>query len=167
MKVIKTIFKNDIKSIFSNVFVFAIFVGVCLIAALYAWANIYSNWDPYSNTGNLKMAAVSLDKGYTDSEGKELNIGDGLIDNLKENDAIDWIFVDSDKDALDGVRSDDYYGAVIIVPEDFTSSFFNVLDGEVRHPKLIFYQNQKKNPVANKITDTVVEKLKGSWCNKS
>ena len=161
MNTIKKIFKNDIKSVFSNFFVLVIFLGVCFIPALYAWCNIYSNWDPYSNTGNLKMAAVSMDKGYEDADGNMLNIGDGLMDSLKENDAIDWEFVESDEAALEGVRRGDYYGAVV-VPEDFTGTFFDALEGEVHHPKLIFYQNQKKNPVANKITDTVVEKLKSS-----
>lgn len=103
MKQIKKIFRTDVKNLFKNFFAMAIVVGICFLPALYAWCNIYSNWDPYGNTGNLKVAAVSLDKGYTDEDGNYHNTGDSVIDGLKENDKIDWQFVDSKDEAIDGV----------------------------------------------------------------
>ncbi len=48
MKKVIAILKNDIRSIFSHVLIFVIFAGVCFLPALYAWCNIYSNWDPYA-----------------------------------------------------------------------------------------------------------------------
>ena len=35
-----------------------------IVPSLYAWFNIAASWDPYKNTGNLKVAVASLDKGY-------------------------------------------------------------------------------------------------------
>ncbi|MCR5545589.1 MAG: YhgE/Pip domain-containing protein [Lachnospiraceae bacterium] len=161
MKMIKTIFHTDLKHLFKSFFALIIVVGVCFLPALYAWCNIYSNWDPYGNTGNLKMAAVSLDKGYTDDEGVYENAGDDIIAELKENDKIDWQFVDSQEEALAKVEDGTYYGAVVVT-EDFSYNMYNVFIEDVEKPQLIFYQNQKKNPVATKISDTVVETLQNN-----
>ncbi|MCR5668365.1 MAG: YhgE/Pip domain-containing protein [Lachnospiraceae bacterium] len=155
MKQIKKIFYTDVKNIFKNFFALVIIIGICFLPALYAWCNIYSNWDPYGNTGNLKVAAVSLDQGYTDEDGNYHNTGDSVIESLHENDKIDWQFVDSEEDAVDGVTSGKYYGAVVI-SDDFTYNMYNIFLEDVEKPSLVFYQNQKKNAVANKITDTVV-----------
>ena len=65
MKTIKKIFWTDVKNLAKNMFALIIAVGVCFLPALYAWFNIYSNWDPYGNTGSLQLAAVSLDEGFT------------------------------------------------------------------------------------------------------
>ncbi|MCR4797302.1 MAG: YhgE/Pip domain-containing protein [Lachnospiraceae bacterium] len=161
MTMIKKIFYNDVKNLFKSLFALIIAVGVCFLPALYAWCNIYSNWDPYGNTGNLKMAAVSLDKGYLTDEGEMENVGDEIIENLHENDKIDWQFVETEEEAKEGVESGKYYGAVVIA-EDFSYSMYNVFLEGVEKPQLIFYQNQKKNPVATKISDTVVETLQNN-----
>ena len=55
------IFKRDMCGIFRNVLVLIIVIGLCVLPALYAWFNIYSNWDPYSNTGTIPVAVVSED----------------------------------------------------------------------------------------------------------
>ena len=161
MKMIKKIFYTDLKNLFKSFFALIIVVGVCFLPALYAWCNIYSNWDPYGNTGNLKMAAVSLDKGYTDEDGTYENAGDEIIDELKENDKIDWQFVDSEEEAMEKVEDGTYYGAVVIT-EDFSYNMYNIFLEDVDKPQMIFYQNQKKNPVATKISDTVVETLQNN-----
>lgn len=161
MNTIKKIFVNDIKHIATNFFILVIVLGVCVLPALYAWCNIYSNWDPYGNTGNLKVAAVSLDKGYTDDDGKFSNSGDAIIESLHDNDKIDWQFVKTREEALSGVEKGEYYAA-LVVPEDFTYNMYNILFEDVEKPRLIFFQNQKINPVANKITDTVVENIQGN-----
>ena len=161
MKTIKKIFFDDVISLVKNFFALVIVVGICFLPALYAWFNIYSNWDPYGNTGALKFAAVSLDKGYTDEEGEYHNQGDTIIENLHENTSVDWQFVDSEEDAVNGVYSGEYYAA-IVVDEDFTYNMYNVLTDDVKRPVLHFYENQKKNPVATKISDTVAQSLQNN-----
>ncbi|WP_028243119.1 YhgE/Pip domain-containing protein [Pseudobutyrivibrio ruminis] len=161
MKTVKKIFVDDVVGLAKNFFALVIVIGICFLPALYAWFNIYSNWDPYGNTGALKFAAVSLDKGFTDENGEYHNQGDTIIENLHENTAVDWQFVDSEKEATDGVYSGEYYAAVVI-DEDFTYNMYNVLTEEVDRPILHFYENQKKNPVATKISDTVVQSLQNN-----
>ncbi len=158
MRTIKKIFRDDVLSLAKNFFALVIVIGICFLPALYAWFNIYSNWDPYGNTGALKLAAVSLDKGYTDDDGVYHNQGDTIIENLHENTAVNWQFVKTADDAIDGVYSGKYYAAVII-DEKFSYNMYNVFSDEGAGPTLLFYENQKKNPVATKISDTVVQTL--------
>ncbi|SFH81017.1 putative membrane protein [Pseudobutyrivibrio sp. OR37] len=161
MKTVKKIFVDDVVGLVKNYFALVIVIGICFLPALYAWFNIYSNWDPYGNTGALKFAAVSLDKGFTDEDGEYHNQGDTIIENLHENTAVNWQFVDSAEEATAGVYSGEYYAAVV-VDEDFTYDMYNVLTEEVDRPTLHFYENQKKNPVATKISDTVVQTLQNN-----
>lgn len=155
MKTIKKIFFTDVKNLAKNLFALIIAVGVCFLPALYAWFNIYSNWDPYGNTGNLQLAAVNLDQGYTDENGEFKNTGEDIMDELAGNDKVDWQFVDSADEAIEGVESGKYYAA-LVVQNNFTYNMYNMFVNTTEEPTLIFYQNQKKNPVANKISDTIV-----------
>ena len=161
MRTIKKIFRDDVISLAKNFFALVIVIGICFLPALYAWFNIYSNWDPYGNTGALKLAAVSLDKGYTDDNGVYHNQGDTIIENLHENKAVNWQFVKTADDAIDGVYSGKYYAAVII-DEKFSYNMYNVFSDGSTGPTLLFYENQKKNPVATKISDTVVQTLQNN-----
>ena len=161
MKNIFRIFKADVKGLLKNFFALVIALGLCALPALYAWFNIYANWDPYANTGNIRIAVASLDKGWTNKDGDKLNMGQNVIDSLKESDSIGWVFLDTEKEALDGVYSGDYYAAVVI-DEDFTYSMYNAIADNFTNPKITYYENQKKNAVASKITDTAVSTLQTS-----
>ncbi len=158
MKTIKKIFLTDLKNLSKNFFALVVAIGVCFLPALYAWFNIYSNWDPYGNTGALQMAAVCLDTGYTDDEGKYINVGNDIMKDMAKNDKVDWNFVTTKEEAIHGVESGKYYAAVVI-EKKFTYNMYNMFIETDKQPTLTFYQNQKKNPVANKISDTIVGNL--------
>lgn len=98
----------------SNVIAMIVIMGITVIPTLYAWFNIAASWDPYGNTGNLKIAVASLDEGY-DSEliNVNLNLGDQILDTLKENDNFNWVFTEAD-DASSGVKSGKYFAALVI-----------------------------------------------------
>ena len=89
-------------------------------------------WDPYSNTGTIPVAVVSVDKGYTKSDGEFVVMGDTVIDNLKENDKIGWQFVKTEDEAVDGVYSGDYYAAIVI-GENFSESMYGFADNDLVH----------------------------------
>ena len=65
MKNIFLIFKNDVMKIHKNVIAMIVIMGITVIPTLYAWFNISASWDPYGNTGELKLAVASDDEGYT------------------------------------------------------------------------------------------------------
>ena len=66
MKNIFKIYKRDLKKIFTNSMAIILAVGIAVLPSLYAWFNIYANWDPYgpASTGNMKVAVVINDEGY-------------------------------------------------------------------------------------------------------
>lgn len=161
MKNILAIFKADVRGLVKNVLALIIIIGLCILPSLYAWFNIYSNWDPYANTGNIKIAAYSEDEGYTGEDGTVQNMGRKILDNLKENTAIGWTMVNSGEEAIEGVKSGDYYAAVVI-EKDFSYKMFNMFAEGFANPGITYYENEKKNAVATKITDTAVSTLQQS-----
>lgn len=161
MKNILAIFKADVRGLVKNVLALIIIIGLCILPSLYAWFNIYSNWDPYANTGNIKIAAYSEDEGYTGEDGTVQNMGEKILDNLKENTAIGWTMVNSGEEAIEGVKSGDYYAAVVI-EKDFSYKMFNMFAEGFANPGITYYENEKKNAVATKITDTAVSTLQQS-----
>ena len=152
MKNIVKIFLADARRISKNVVAVVVIMGLCVIPSLYAWFNIFSNWDPYGpeSTSNLKVAVVSLDAGSMVS-GVNLNVGDSVIEGLKSNTTIGWVFTDTEEEAVDGVNNGDYYAA-LVVPKDFTEDMISFLGGEMEHPEIVYYENEKKNAIAPKIT---------------
>ena len=117
----------------------------------YAWFNIAANIDPYANTSAIQIAVANNDQDASTND-LTINAGDQIMENLKENDQLGWVFTSEEK-AVDGVRSGKYYAAIVI-PEDFSDSLLSVLSGTLETPELNYYINEKVNAIAPKITDT-------------
>ena len=152
MKNIWNIFRADWKRLTASVVAVVVMLGLCLVPCLYAWFNILSNWDPYgpASTGRIRVAVASEDDGC-EVLGLHLNIGELVLQGLESNDQMGWVFVDDAQTALDGVSAGDYYAALIVPPE-FTGDFVSILEGDLRHPEIQYYENEKKNAIAPKIT---------------
>ena len=161
MRNIWTVFRTDLRTLSKCFFACVVVVAIALLPSLYAWLNIYSNWDPYGNTGGISIAVASLDEGYTDEDGVYENKGDNVVDDLREATSINWVIVDTEEEAKSGVESGDYYAAVVI-DRDFSRNMFRMLTDWTGKPAITYYENAKKNAVATKITDTAVETLKRS-----
>lgn len=152
MRNIIAIFKRDLSRIRGSVVALIVAVGLVIVPTLYAWFNIAGSWDPYGNTGNLKVAVANSDDGYmSDLIPVRVNIGDTVVSALRENDQLDWRFV-SESDAVEGVRSGEYYAAVVI-PENFSSRMMTVFSGDAEHAEIVYYENQKANAIAPRVTD--------------
>lgn len=160
MRNIWTVFKTDLRTLSKCFFACVVVVAIALLPSLYAWLNIYSNWDPYGNTGGISIAVASLDRGYTDN-GEYVNNGRDVLEDLKTATSINWVIVDTEQEATDGVYAGDYYAAVVI-DEDFSRKMYRMFTDWTGQPAITYYENAKKNAVATKITDTAVETLKRS-----
>ena len=152
MKQIFEIFKSDIKEIFRKVNTWIIIIGLIFLPSMYAWPNILSSWDPYSHTNNLKVAVISEDEGATVG-GKNVNLGESLITNLKGNKNLDWQFVSSKQQAEDGVKIGDYY-ASIVIPKSFSSDITSITRGELKKATIEYSVNEKINAISPKITNS-------------
>ena len=152
MKNILNIMRHDLKKITGSVVAIITVMGLCLVPCCYAWFNILSNWAPYESeaTGRISVAVANMDEG-SNAAGFQINVGDKITEALGANEDIGWIFVESDKEAVEGVRSGDYYAALVI-PEDFSTGVLSFMSGDLTNPELKYYENEKKNAVAPKIT---------------
>ena len=145
------IIKTDFKAVFSNPIVTLVLIALIILPSLYALINIQACWDPYGNTGDVQFAIANLDNGST-FEGKQLNIGNELVKELKDNDKFEWTFVTEDE-LRDGVYNGDYY-AGIVIPKNLTENVLSITSDDPQQAKLEYVVNMKANPVAAKLTDS-------------
>lgn len=152
MKNIWKIARNDFRNISTNVVAIVLVIGLCVLPSLYAWFNILSNWDPYLEdaTSNLKIAVFSKDTGITVGRLK-LCIGSSITESLGENTTIGWVFPKDERTAINGVYNGSYYAALVI-PENFTKSISGIAEGNLDGGTISYYENEKKNAIATKIT---------------
>ncbi|MBO0428742.1 YhgE/Pip domain-containing protein [Vagococcus fluvialis] len=145
------LYRLDWTRIFKNKLTFVLMIALMFIPSLYAWFNIAALWDPYSNTGDIKIAVYSDDQTATVMD-EEVNIGDTILENLKDNDSLGWQFVDSKEELDKGVRSGKYY-AGIYLPKTFSENLLSFVKGDIKNPEIEYSVNQKINAIAPKISD--------------
>jgi yhgE/pip C-terminal domain len=152
LKNIIEIFRKDIKEVFRKTNTWIIIVGLIFLPSMYAWPNILSSWDPYGHTNNIKVAVTSEDAGAT-VDGKELNLGNSLVEGLKSNKNLNWQFVSNKEEAENGVRIGDYY-ASIVVPKNFSQDMTSVSRTEPKRATIEYTVNEKINAISPKITNS-------------
>lgn len=150
MKNILNIYKSDIKKITRNSSVLIIAIGLIILPSLYAWFNIKASWDPYGNTKGIKVAIVNEDTGITINN-KNVNIGNNVVNELKTNTQLGWIFLNSEE-ADRGLKTGKFY-ASITIPANFTKDMSSILNGDIKRGELIYTVNEKINAISPKITD--------------
>ena len=152
MKNIIEIFQNDLREIFRKVRTWIVIIGLILLPSMYAWPNILSAWDPYGHTNNIKVAVVTEDSG-AEVNGQKVNLGENLVDGLKNNKNLDWQFLKNKKEAEDGVKIGDYY-ASIVIPKNFSEDLTSVSRGFPKKATIEYTVNEKINAISPKITNS-------------
>lgn len=165
MRIAARIFFRDIRRILRNPIAVVVAIGVCIIPSLYAWLNILANWDPYENTSTVPIAVTIEDEGADVTGMGHVNAGKMVRERLAENTQLGWAFVDSQSDALEGVRAGTYYAAFVI-PADFTDSLADVLQGDTGQAHIAYYVNEKANAIAPKVADTGATTLENQIANQ-
>ncbi|TKI85675.1 YhgE/Pip domain-containing protein [Bacillus mycoides] len=149
MKQIWRIYKTDLRNVAKHWAAIVIVLGLMILPSLYAWFNIKASWDPYGNTKGIQIAVSNQDVG-SNLRGKDINIGEEIVDSLKKDKNFGWKFVD-EKQAIYGVERGDY-SASITIPKDFSEKIATVLNENPQKPELDYYVNEKVNAIAPKIT---------------
>ena len=149
MKKIWQVYLSNLKHVFSNRVAFLIVLVLCILPSLYAWFYLKSSRDPYGNTKGLKIAVVNEDLGVVFRD-QRVNIWADVVNELKTNDSIWWVFVDSQV-AQEGTRLGKYY-ASIVIESWFSEKMVSLLDEFPRHPEIHYTVNEKINAIAPKIT---------------
>lgn len=127
--------------------------AVMVVPIMYAGMFLWAFWDPYDQLEDVPVAIVNEDESY-EFEGETLTIGDELVDNLKEEDAFDFHFVDK-KTGLKGLENQDYY-ILIEIPEDFSEKSTTMMDDVPEKINLIYKPNESYNFLASQIGETAM-----------
>lgn len=143
------IYTKDIRNIVTNWVVAIIVGGLIFLPSLYAWLNIYASMDPYAHTSNMKIAIVNEDTGTT-VRNEAINVGNEVIENLKTNESFTWE-LENEKQAMEHLKNGDYF-AMIVIPNDFSQKLTSILTEQPTKAHIDYYVNEKKNPIAPKIT---------------
>lgn len=149
MKQIWRIYTTDLRNVAKHWAAIVIVLGLTILPSLYAWFNIEASWDPYGNTKDVPIAVSNEDVG-SNLRGKDINIGNEIVDSLKDNKNLGWKFVDEEQ-AIDGVKHGEYY-ASITIPKDFSEKIATVISDNPQKPELEYFVNEKVNAIAPKIT---------------
>ena len=149
--------KQEWKNILKNHWIQIVLVALILIPSIYTVVFLGSMWDPYGNSGNLPVAVVNRDKAV-DYNDKKLDVGNQLVDKLKDNDSLDFHFVNS-KEANKGLKDGDYY-MVITIPSNFSKNATTLLDKNPKKMVLNYTTNPGTNYVASKMDDSAIAKIK-------
>lgn len=144
------IFREDIKNIKRVPFVIILLLGLSILPSFYAWFNLSSTWDPYNNTEGIKIAVVNEDEGAK-LDGKNINVGNQLVKQLKDNDKFGWDFVNR-KTADDGVEKGDYY-ASIYLHKTFSEEVTSIYHKKPKKAVIDYKVNEKSNAIAPKMTN--------------
>ncbi|GAA5818313.1 MAG: ABC transporter permease [Methanobrevibacter sp. CfCl-M3] len=151
------IFKTDIKTIIHNPFVMLVLIVIVLIPSLYALVNIDANWNPYSNLNQLKIAVVNNDDGYL-TNNTNINIGQNILDGLKENGGFKWEFVNYTA-GMEGLESEKYY-ALIEIPKNFSETVYSIEEGKnTKRSEIILLNNEKINPISPRIINSGLDQV--------
>lgn len=137
--------------------VLASVVAALLVPVVYGGILLSATWGPYDHLNNLPVAVVNNDRGAM-SDGSPVNVGEELVNNLREGEDLGWEFVDS-TDAMKGLQDDKYYMAIVI-PEGFSERVTTVMDPNPQKLELEYIQNEGLNFLAAQVTRTATEKIR-------
>ena len=151
MRNVFRVFVRDVLRLLKTPPALVVIAALMVLPSLYTWYNVLGFWNPYENTGNLRVAVVNEDAGGSSELTGEMNLGDQIVDELHGNDQLQWVFTDYD-DAMARLDRGDCYGAYVI-PDDFTERLLGLTEGRYDDPTLKYYVNERLGPVSPKITD--------------
>ncbi|WP_017152920.1 YhgE/Pip domain-containing protein [Bacillus bingmayongensis] len=137
-------------------------IAVLFVPILYAGMFLWAFWDPYKQLDDLPVAVVNLDKGAV-FDGKPIEVGKGLVDELKDNESFKWEFV-SEKTAKEGMENRKYY-MLVRIPENFSNNATTLLKDNPKPLNLEYIPNESLNFLSSQIGGTAIEKIKSEVSN--
>ncbi|WP_107841204.1 YhgE/Pip domain-containing protein [Metasolibacillus meyeri] len=149
-------FKAEWKKVLTNKMLILMMMVIPLIPIIYSGIILSAYWDPFGSTSNLPVAVVNEDE-PSELEGKTISIGEELVNNLKENDDLDWHFVSSEV-AGKGFDDGDYY-MVITIPQDFSLKASTILEDNPEKMELTYEVNPGRNFFSVTISEQAMNRI--------
>lgn len=152
------VFVTDLKRMVKSKLFLISVIAIIIVPVLYSLLYLKAFWDPYGSLDNLPVAVVNLDEGAT-LDGEEVNYGADVVDKLKTNDKVKWVFVSTEDEADAGLNGSKYY-AKFQIDKDFSEKVIAAKSGTPEKAGMEFVCNQKKNYLASQVTSKVQSVLK-------
>ncbi|MBM7542786.1 YhgE/Pip domain-containing protein [Amphibacillus cookii] len=153
----KSNFLLEWQQILTNKKVFIPIIAVTFIPLLYSGMFLWSFWDPYDHMEDLPVAIINQDKGANYAE-VEMNLGEDLVDKLKDNDEFQFEFV-TQEEGYQGLENRKYY-MVIEIPTDFSENATTLMDEKPKKLVLKYIPNESYNFLSSQIGETAVKEIK-------
>ncbi|MEG0070387.1 MAG: YhgE/Pip domain-containing protein [Raoultibacter sp.] len=148
----------EVKNITASKAMKVVLVAIGIIPLLYGALYLYAFMDPYVQLNTVPVAVVNEDAGASVS-GEQRNLGNEVIEELKNNDdGLGWRFVSADE-AKSGMRSGQYYMSCTI-PSDFSKNVASADTQSPEHAQLMIDYDQSKNMLASQIGATVWDRVR-------
>lgn len=153
----RSLFVSEWKNIFKDKKVFIAIIAILFVPLMYAGMFLWSFWDPYDHLQDLPVAVVNADTG-AEYEGEELEIGDELVNKLKENDEFQFHFVSKEEGYRD-LKKQKYY-LLVEIPEDFSHNATTLMDDHPKKLQLKYVPNESYNFLSSQIGETAMKEIK-------
>ncbi|MEG0071876.1 MAG: YhgE/Pip domain-containing protein [Raoultibacter sp.] len=148
----------EVKNITASTAMKVVLLAIGIIPLLYGALYLYAFLDPYVQLNTVPVAVVNEDAGAV-VDGEQRNMGNEVVDELKDNDdGLGWHFVSAET-ARAGMENGTYYMAATI-PADFSKSIASADTDDPEHAKLLIDYDQSKNMLASQIGATVWDKVR-------
>ncbi|HIX29119.1 MAG TPA: YhgE/Pip domain-containing protein [Candidatus Blautia stercoravium] len=151
--------RREWKKLLSNKMMLVVVLAIIAIPTIYTTLFLGSMWDPYGNVDKLPVAVVNEDQPVT-YEGETLDVGKQMVDNLKEDNSLDFHFTDADT-AREGLKDGTYY-MVITIPDNFSANAATLTDDKPQKMELSYDTNPGTNYIASKMSATAMETIESS-----
>ena len=134
-----------------------VMVGIALIPALYNIIFLSSMWDPYGKLSELPVAVVNKDQAAS-YNGEPMNIGEDMVSNLKDNDALNFHFV-TEEEGIEGLENGTYY-MVVTLPSDLSQKAASILTNHPEQMNIDYQTSSGHSFIASKMSDSAMVQLK-------
>ena len=151
------------KQLFKNKMLMIVLIAIVAIPTIYTTLFLGSMWDPYGKLEDLPVAVVNQDQ-PVEYEDTTLKVGEELVENLKDNDELDFHFLDSEE-AEKGLESGEYY-MVVTIPKDFSKCASTLMDEHPQKMQLNYSTNPGSNYIASKMSETAFARIKNEVANE-
>ena len=149
--------KKEWQAILKNKFFIVIIIALMTIPALYNLIFLSSMWDPYGKISDLPVAVVNQDQS-AEINGKSVNLGKDLADEMAKGNDLDYHFV-SDSTAQKGLKDETYF-MEIKIPSDFSKNAGSLVSDKPTSSTIHYQTSKGHNFIASKMSDSAMEKLK-------
>jgi putative membrane protein len=134
-------------------------IAMVLIPTLYAGLYLYANHDPYGGLSRVPAALVVADTGAS-LDGKDVNFGRDIADQLLDSGDFDWHEVSAEQ-ATSGV-GDGTYDFALTIPKGFSTALTSPASFDPEQAQLVMTTNDANSYLASTIADTVTTKIRAA-----